>query len=273
MKNLQTNDGVSVLIPTYMVSNIQMNDTLDLLYTLSLNKLNNLSAIIIADDNGDKIIWESFLNKLKHFNNVFKNKLLVKRYENNLGFSGNVNRLINSVNSNISVLINNDTLVLSDFINRIYNITKKNDDNYLIGCILFQDGFEKKHVKKHQIISENIRFDWLNPEGITALVGNGMFGYTKNFSHKFCTDFKIGMFEDDEFCIRHIKNGGQIKVIKDIIIYHKVSRTFRSIMDSKEMFDLFHENKEIFTVITGLEFRDDGKYNIPDITGEINNEK
>ena len=172
----------------------------------------------------------------------------------NKGYAGGNNDGIKMADGQFIILLNNDTLVPTGWLSCLLKSFDRYPKVGLIGPVTNSAGNEQR-----------IEIGGLNEGNFEDKIG----GYLERqkdevyFTEKlgfFCVairrsvidkigfldeSFGIGMFEDDDYCVRAKKNGFDIVIAEDSFVYHKGSLTFNK-LDIKEYQELFSKNKELF---------------------------
>jgi GT2 family glycosyltransferase len=192
---------------------------------------------IIIVDNGSKIPW--------------KGPEKIIRNEKNLGFPVACNQGIREAKGEVIVLLNNDTIVSSLWLERL----DAHFVNYdMVGPLTnFISGPQQLFINPPVL-----------PAGVTFFADQI---YQKNYDRSspffrlvfFCVaikravidkiglldeQFSPGNFEDDDYCMRAIEAGFRLGIAQDVFIYHKGSATHKS--ENIEYAKLLQKNAEIF---------------------------
>jgi len=217
-----------------------------------LQKKNNYSFELVIVDNNSQDSTATYLSELKKSNpdrwiKVIENKT-------NKGYAEGNNDGIKVAEGEYIVLLNNDTLVTDCWLDRFYNHFGAHTNCGLVGPITNNAGTEQK-----------IKIDGLDENNYQEKVAPYLEMNKKKFFHTerlsfFCVAFRnnlvaeiglldpgysIGMFEDDDYCMRARLNGKTIDVIEDCFIYHKGSVSFKE-LDIEKYHDLFERNKTYY---------------------------
>jgi GT2 family glycosyltransferase len=187
---------------------------------------------------------------------------LAERYPNvriqlndaNKGYAGGNNDGIRMARGEHIVLLNNDTLVPPGWLDRLLHPLETRPDIGLVGPITNSAGNEQR-----------VDLPDLDESNFEQLAGQ----YTKRqIGHWFTTEklgffcvalrrglvdeigflddrFGIGMFEDDDYCIRATKQGYLLAVIEDCFVFHKGSVSFKK-LNAAEYAQIFKKNRDYF---------------------------
>jgi len=182
--------------------------------------------------------------------------------DHNKGYAGGNNDGIRLAHGQYIILLNNDTLVPAGWLDRLLNLFNEQPSLGLVGPVTNSAGNEQRI----ELPGLNER----NFEGIaSAYVArqHGAWFTTENLGF-FCVairrkvldkigfldeKFGIGMFEDDDYCVRAKKTGFTLAVVEDCFVYHKGSVSFGK-LSGEEYRELFAKNKAYFRKKHGLEW-------------------
>ncbi len=173
--------------------------------------------------------------------------------DSNLGYSGGNNVGIKAHEAEYYVLLNSDTVVTDGWLDRIQTFFEEHQDTGLAGPVTNCAGNEQTLCLDATEMTEAIR------QGLDWCANNkGRYFFTDCLSF-FCVairqevfdsiglldeSYGIGMFEDEDFCVRAEKSGFKLACLEDVFIYHKGSYSFDRIGD--KLHDLFFSNLEKF---------------------------
>lgn len=205
---------------------------------------------IIVVDNASNQETVTLLKKYIKFKNV---KLIFNKV--NYGFAKGNNIGLKKSTGDYIILLNNDVIVTPGWISRLLFYTKK-DNIGLVGPVTNSIGNEAKididynfnniediekkalsYTSKHWGYILELRniaaFCWMMSRKTYKKIG----GLDENFGR--------GMFEDDDYCRRVLKNNQKILISDDVFIHHFGGASFKQIQ-SEEYQKLFNDNKKIF---------------------------
>jgi GT2 family glycosyltransferase len=190
---------------------------------------------------------------LRSFAQGRKNVRLILN-ETNKGYAGGNNDGLRVAAGDCIVLLNNDTLVTPGWLDSLLAPLERDRSIGMICPITNSAGNE-----------QTVALPSLNEENYVEVAGR----YTRrNAGHLFDTEklgfycvamrrdvlekvglldekFGLGMFEDDDYCLR-VKNAGYRLVINEgCFIYHKGSLSFKK-LESKEYQQIFERNREYY---------------------------
>ena len=205
---------------------------------------------LIVVDNGSSDNTPEFLRRLARDNNNVRLHL----NSTNKGYAAGNNDGIKIARGEYLVLLNSDTLVTPGWLDSLLSPLKVSKNIALVGPVTNSCGNEQQIDLP--TLGEN------NFESVSA-------GYVKNQRGQQFETFKlgfffvampswlvdriglldeafgIGMFEDDDYCLRAKKAGLKLLVVEDSFVYHKGSVSF-SQLKSSEYQDLFSRNQSLF---------------------------
>lgn len=172
----------------------------------------------------------------------------------NKGYAGGNNDGINLAQGKYIVLLNNDTLVPSGWLDRLLRLLDDYPDIGLVGPVTNSAGNEQR-----------IELCGLNESNYEE-ISNGYISrqegvwFTTEKLGFFCVAmrrtlideiglldeaFGIGMFEDDDYCIRAKQAGFALAVVEDCFVYHKGSVSFKKLTTSDHL-EIFNRNRNYF---------------------------
>lgn len=210
-----------------------LEDTIECLESLRKNNYTNYEVIVVDNNstgNDVKIITEKYGDYLQ--------TIIVNNH--NLGFSGGNNVGIRAAideNADVVLLLNNDTVVESDFLTRLVELSKSHPEAGILTPLI-------NYYSKRKIVwFAGGHISKIRSSGFPDGIGKPEYLYTKN---RFCTFAsgccmfikkevleKIGLLdekyflylEDSDFSYRAINEGYKILYVASSKIYHKVSST------------------------------------------------
>lgn len=174
--------------------------------------------------------------------------------DTNKGYAGGNNDGIKLAQGQYIVLLNNDTLVPVGWVDRLLRLFNVKPDVGLVGPITNSAGNEQR-----------IELEGLNEKNFGEIAGayierqKGVWFTTEKLGF-FCVAmrrtliekigylderFGIGMFEDDDYCVRAKKTGFTLAVVEDCFVYHKGSMSFKKLATS-DYIEIFNRNRNYF---------------------------
>ena len=207
----------------------------------------NLELIIV--DNASKDKTKKYLEKIKTKDP--KIKIILSR--KNSGFSGGNNLGIKKATGEYIVLLNGDSIVTENWISKLI----KHLENPKVGLVgpvsncvgneakinLYYTTLKQMRRKAKEYMEKNNGKSFEIPMlGFFCAAGR------KSIWHKIGPldeQFKIGFFEDDDYCQRVKKAGYKILCAEDVFIHHFGNQSFKQ-MSLREKKKIFEKNKKSF---------------------------
>jgi GT2 family glycosyltransferase len=174
--------------------------------------------------------------------------------ETNKGYAAGNNDGIKLTQSPYVILLNNDTLVPRGWLDRLLRLFNEQPDVGMVGPVTNSAGNEQRielmglnennfeeiaaaYVDRQERV-------WFTTEklGFFCVAMRRMLVEKIGFLDEM---FGIGMFEDDDYCIRAQKAGFSLAVVEDCFVYHKGSVSFRKLA-TKDYVELFNKNRGYF---------------------------
>jgi GT2 family glycosyltransferase len=172
----------------------------------------------------------------------------------NKGYAAGNNDGIKLAKGQYVILLNNDTLVPNGWLDRLLSLFNGHPDIGLVGPVTNSAGNEQR-----------IELEGLNEKNFEEIAGayaNRQRGvwFTTDKLGFFCVAmrrtlyeniglldeaFGIGMFEDDDYCVRVKKAGFSLVVVEDCFVYHKGSVSFKKLTAS-DYIEIFKRNRHYF---------------------------
>ncbi len=237
---------IAVIIVTY--NNLQETTKPCLASIFSAKTTTNFCVVVVDNKSNDDTV--------KYIANLYATepRLLLVPSQSNLGFAGGNNIGIKSVKAGIYVLLNSDTLVTDYWLDRFLHFFNSHPEVGMAGPVSNFVGTDQMVDTSSPIVEEILQqgMDW-------ATRCSGDYYYTNMLSF-FCVairgdvlsevgfldeSFGMGMFEDDDYCVRTLKNGYKLACIEDLFIYHKGSGSFNNV-PNKIVKELFENNKSLY---------------------------
>ena len=226
-------------LATIIILNYNNNqNTINCLKSLKEQTLKNFDIILI--DNGSKYrLFLELKSKLHQFEKNLKINLI--RNFSNMYFTGANNKALKIAKGKYVCLLNNDTIVSSDFIEKMVNFLENHPDAYMISPKI-KVYREKDYIwyagaeidlRKLDIVK--IRGLWehdpkdqkYNEISITGYIaGTAVFLKRDILNNVGLLDEILFMYHDDpDWSLRAKKKGYNLYYVPKTIIYHDVSRT------------------------------------------------
>lgn len=205
--------------------------------------------LIVVDNNS----IDGTVNYLKSIENKYDNLKIILNYENK-GYAGGNNDGMKVASGDFIILLNNDTVVTENWLERLLSPFYVDKKIGIIGPISNYAGTEQKIKIEANIVEEAIKL------GVDYASKNKDIFFDSPKLSFFCVAirrevfekiglldeaFGIGMFEDDDYSVRVKKAGYRVVVNEGCFIYHKGSLSFSKLGDKKYA-EVFNKNKDIF---------------------------
>ena len=206
-------------------------------------KLNCSFEIIIVDNGSESKVVEAELKKILPNNNV---KLLI--LEKNLGFGSGNNAGVEAASGEILWLLNSDTLVPDESINRAIEFLDQHSEIGVLSPLLYNDPegkqFQADMYANFQtvatLISRKARNELKNDQDFfetDVVVGGSMLMKKELFNKVGGFDQKIFMFmEDDDLCYRIKKMRYKIGIFNQAKIIHLQGKSISKNTNRKKMY-------------------------------------
>lgn len=247
---------VSIIIPTY-----NRGDILEMcLEKICNDKFINITEIIIVDDGSDKCNVKKnakSVNKLKNKNiniNIYFNKNLGPARARNFALEKSVGEII--------IIINDDTIVENNFLERhiYFHKINKSINKALLGPFLNHPDIKIEGSSKWLFEKTKMHFSYPKMENKKYQLIPWIYFWTNNISIKksffnknnlkFDNDFMTAAWEDVEFGWRAKECGLKIYLDKDLISYHYHQLNFDDIMNR-----FFSHGRGLFTLSNKIPYK------------------
>jgi GT2 family glycosyltransferase len=172
----------------------------------------------------------------------------------NRGFAGGNNDGLSLANGEYLVLLNNDTLVPDQWLKKLLHLLEINPTVGLVApvtnsagneqCIELSGLNERNFQKTAERYTDRHRGVWFTTSKLgffCVAMPRAVFEKTGYLDE----NFGIGMFEDDDYCLRVLQNGYALAVVEDCFVYHKGSVSFKK-LSLESYHELFNRNKSYF---------------------------
>lgn len=221
--------SVSVVIPNYNGENIIVKTIKFAIEALESSYLSDYEIIVSDDASTDRSIA-----KIK---DTFKEVIIVPSTINT-GFSGNVNRGVNSASKELVLILNSDLLLGKGYFNSLIPLFENSNVFGVMGCIKdpvtddVQDGSKLPTLKFNLFIASNKNkysdssiLPTFFLSGANALVRRDYFLKLGGF----CELFNPYYSEDVDLGIRAWRMGWELYFQPTAVCYHEVSSTIKKI--------------------------------------------
>ncbi len=211
----------------------------------SLKMRTSMSFEIIIVDNGSQDGTVEYINSLPGVH------LISNR--DNKGFPAAVNQGLKVANGKNILLLNNDTIVTTCWLQRMLKTLYSHDRVGLVGPVTNHISGPQQIEVSYQHLNELDGFAWdlgrtLNGQTIST---DRLVGFCLLFKRElvdqigiFDERFGIGNFEDDDFCRRAIEAGYKLLIAKDSFVHHYGSVTFRG--SGVDFNQLLQQNQKLY---------------------------
>lgn len=208
----------------------------------------NYEIIIVDNDSKDET--PHYLKELEKEQKVVK----VILNDTNSGFAGGNNIGIRASQGEYVILLNNDTLVTRGWVTSLIKHLDK-DKIGMVGPVTNSIGNESQINIGYSNVEDMDRF----AIEYTTLHHNEIYQDIKILA-MFCVaikrklmdeiglldeNYKVGMFEDDDYSMAVTKKGYEVVCVEDTFIHHFGSVSFKKIEDKKYQ-EIFNANKDYF---------------------------
>lgn len=235
---------VSIIVVTF--NNLKYTKAC-FLSLLAFSKYPNYEVVIIDNNSTDKT--KDYLLEIKK---KYPNTKVVLN-KNNKGFAAGCNQGVREASGNYLIFLNNDTIVTPNWIENLIEYLKNKkvglvgpvtnfmwnhqeiDINYRsIGSMLVKSDNYTKSNKERFFEVDNLAFFCIAAKKeVIKKVGD------------LDERFGIGMFEDDDYCLRVRKAGYKMVCTKDVFVHHFGQISLLS-LGNNEYKKIYNENKEKF---------------------------
>jgi GT2 family glycosyltransferase len=240
-------EKVSIIIVTH--NNISLTHQC-LISIEKYSNYKNLEVIII--DNASTDFTQKFLFKAGKTKKYFIKKIIFNKL--NLGFSKANNQGLKIATGEYIILLNNDCFVTPNWIEKLVNHIKSNEQIGIVGPVTNNIGNEAKIDLNYKNIKEMVSASkkYCDENSGKYFEIKMLAFFCVMFSRKIFETvgfldekFGLGFFEDDDYCERIKKINKKIICAKDVFIHHHLSASFNK-MHIKKREKLFERNKNIF---------------------------
>lgn len=152
------------------------------------------------------------------------------------------NKLIKKSDADYICLLNSDTLVEKDWLNKLLEVFEKEDNVGIVGPISNQAGGKQSQLKKideYKVVETGTLsgFCLVFPKKVWEEVGG------------FNEEYKL-YAEDSEFCY-HVRQKYKLMIRQDVFIYHYGGKSAKKAIErGKDITGILKESREIYRKIT-----------------------
>lgn len=202
--------------------------------------------LIIVDNDSDKLTIDT-INEYRKDKRV---KIILNK--ENYGFAKGNNIGLDKAKGEYLILLNNDVKIVPGWISRLLFHANKPKVG-LVGVVTNNIANEAKinieYDLKNSLSLENSARLYTSKKWGSVLKLNNIAAFcwiksAKTYKKigKLDERFKVGMFEDDDYCRRIINTGYSILCAEDVFIHHYGRESFKQLNDAKYL-KIFNENK------------------------------
>jgi GT2 family glycosyltransferase len=219
------------------------------LQSIIANTTINTYELIIVDNASTDGTSEYLENFVKQFSNVRINLNNI-----NKGYAGGNNDGLKIARGDYIVLLNNDTLVPNGWLEKLIKIFHQEQEVGLVGPVTNSAGNEQcieiKGLNENNF--EEITFNYIKNQRnlwfTTDKLGFFCVAIRRSVLEKIGyldEKFGIGMFEDDDYCVRAKNAGFSLAIVEDCFVYHKGSYSFKKLAIA-DYVENFNKNRSYF---------------------------
>lgn len=158
----------------------------------------------------------------------------VIRNVDNRGFARGVNQGIRVASGDQIVLLNNDCIVTTGWLEGLLDVLHDNPQNGLVGPVSNSVSGGQQIPVSYRDLTGLDGFAWQRRESRVLTLTNRLVGFCLLFRRdvldrigELDEQFEIGCFEDDDFCRRAINAGFRAVIAHHVFVHHFGSATFR----------------------------------------------
>jgi GT2 family glycosyltransferase/tetratricopeptide (TPR) repeat protein/2-polyprenyl-3-methyl-5-hydroxy-6-metoxy-1,4-benzoquinol methylase len=187
--------------------------------------------------------------------------LLIENRENR-GFSAACNQGIRASRGDQILLLNNDVVVTTGWLHRLLRALHCDPLHGIVGpSSNYCAGFQRIPVR-YQSLSDLDGFAWDHGKACDGqcISTERIFGFCMLFRRELVERigslderFGMGMYEDDDYCVRALNAGYRLAIARDSFVHHFGSRTF--LANGVDMGEALDKNERIFRA----KWQDDGR--------------
>ncbi|NOU73890.1 glycosyltransferase [Paenibacillus sp. LMG 31458] len=215
---------------------------------LTNNDYPNVEIIIVDNASTDE-------TKI-HLSRIRDPRVSVFQSSTNRGFAGGNALGCRNATGEFIILLNNDTIVTQGWIQKLVKPLKENLEIGLVGPVSNSVGNDQMLdffvgnslagpdpewlAEFYEQYKDRIRY--------TNLLGFFCVAFRRDVYNEIGdldSNYKIGMFEDDDYCERVRNNGYKLAIIEDAFVYHHGSVSFKKLEDKKYR-QIWELNKNYF---------------------------
>ncbi len=232
---------VSIIILTYNCLEEATKPCLESIYSCK----NSLGFDVVVVDNFSTDGTREYLTEFGRTHKNFK----VILNEENYGYAKGNNIGIQSVDADYYVLLNNDTIVTDCWLDKLVAFLENHPEVGMVGPVSNSVGNEQmiyiKSTSQNDVIAEGL--EWANKCAgdffYTSMLGFFCVAIRSDVIKRvglFDERYGLGMFEDDDYCLRTVQEDYRLACLEDVFIYHKGGLSFNKL--GSELNDLYYGN-------------------------------
>lgn len=212
----------SIIILTYN----QLNVTKLCIESILKHTPENIEIIVVDNHSTDGTI--EYLQSLSYIRTIFN--------ETNQGFARGCNQGYEIASGDTILFLNNDTVVTKNWLHNMLNTLYQDDQIGIVGPVSNYVGGSPQQIQAGYSSIDSLdsfaeqysNQTYRNSKRTLRLVGFCLLIKRKVLEDigSFDENFKTGSFEDDDLCIRAIKNGYHLRIAEDSFIHHHGHATF-----------------------------------------------
>ena len=245
---------ISVVVLTYNNLNETTKPCIESILSNTTEGIYELILVDNASSDNSALFLENVEQQHSH--------VKVKLNTTNKGYAAGNNDGIEMASGDIVVLLNNDTLVPTGWLEALVKVFDENKKAGLVGPITNSSGNEQC-VAIPNLTEQNfktISSDYAKRQKAIRFNTLRMGFFCVAIKRQVITDiglldngFGIGMFEDDDYCVRAASAGYDLVVAEDCFVYHKGSVSFTK-LSSTEYQSIFSKNRAYFEKKHGVKW-------------------
>lgn len=236
---------VSLIVLTF--NNLEL--TKNCLSSILSNTTYNNYEVIVVDNNstdGTQCYLQQQYSSDERFKLIFN--------QDNLGFAAGNNVGLRAATGDILIIINNDTYVAPYWLEPIVKVLCSSDNVGLVCPVTNNIGNEAKinihyasfpdmAVQAVSYACEHVNETY--PMECVAFFCVGMTRKTYELVGPMSEEYGLGFYEDDDYCMRVMKEGLSNFAVEESFVHHHLSASFNKLKNNKKE-QLMQRNKEIF---------------------------
>jgi len=197
----------------------------------SIRQYTQESYEIILIDNASSDNIENILTEKNNSINYYRN-------DANLGFPIAVNQGIKYSKGDYIVILNNDTIVSSNWLKRLLEVVETNTEIGMVGPVSNEvSGLQKDNDAKYNSIKEMQKYaSKIKEKNKGEVLYFPRVAFLCTLIKKEVIDkigglderFSPGNYEDDDYCLRAQLAGFKTVIVKDVFIHHYGSKSFKA---------------------------------------------